>query len=60
MIAEALRHRSGECFPIDSKRASGWQTVLVAHLHDQTSGLPHLPMQKPHGVLFVIVGPERI
>ena len=29
-------------------------------LQDQALGRPHLPMQEPDRVLFMIVGPERV
>ena len=54
------RYRFRERITIHGQRATGGQAVLLGHLHDQPVSRPHFPMQQAHGVLFVIIRPERV
>ena len=34
--------------------------MRVGHFHNQPACLPHFPMQKTHGILFVVIGAKRV
>ena len=45
-----------ECLAIHRQGAAGGKTMTIGHLHDQSAGLAHLPVQQTDRVLLMIVG----
>jgi hypothetical protein len=60
MGGEARSYGGGEGLAIHGERATGGQAVGIGHFHDQPAGLGHLPVQQAHGVLFAVIGAERV